>query len=44
MLARGYDGRMPRLVPLVFGRADVAFVAAVLTALVPLRVATGVIA
>ena len=44
MLARGYDGRMPRLVPLVFGRADVAFVAAVLAALVPLRVATGVIA
>ena len=44
MLARGYDGRMPRLAPLVFGRADVAFVAAVLTALVPLRVAAGVIA
>jgi hypothetical protein len=35
---------MPRLVPLVFGRADAAFVAAVLAALVPLRVATGVIA
>ena len=44
MLARGYDGRMPRLTPLVFGRADVAFVAAVLSALVPLRVAAGVIA
>jgi cobalt/nickel transport system permease protein len=43
MLARGYDGRMPRLAPLVLGRADVAFLAAVLTALVPLRVAAGVI-
>jgi cobalt/nickel transport system permease protein len=44
MLARGYNGRMPRLTPLVFGRADVAFVAAVLTVLVPLRVAAGVMA
>ena len=44
MLARGYDGRMPRLVPLVFGRADVAFVVCVLAALVPLRVAAGVMA
>jgi cobalt/nickel transport system permease protein len=44
MLARGYDGRMPRLVPLVFGRAEVAFVAAVLAALIPLRVAAGVMA
>ena len=43
MLARGYDGRMPRLTPLVFGRADVAFVAAVLSALVPLRIGAGVI-
>jgi cobalt/nickel transport system permease protein len=44
MLARGYNGRMPRVTPLVFGRADVAFVAAVLTVLVPLRVAAGVMA
>jgi len=44
MLARGYDGRMPRLVPLVFGRAEIAFVCAVLAALVPLRVAAEVIA
>jgi cobalt/nickel transport system permease protein len=44
MLARGYDGRMPRLVPLVFGRAEVAFVVCVLAALVPLRVAAGVMA
>jgi hypothetical protein len=35
---------MPRLVPLVFGRAEVAFVAAVLAALIPLRVAAGVMA
>ena len=41
MLARGYNGRMPRLVPLAFGRADAVFVVAVLAALVPLRVATG---
>jgi cobalt/nickel transport system permease protein len=44
MLARGYSGRMPRLVPLVFGRAEVAFVGGVLALLVPLRVAAGVIA
>ena len=44
MLARGYNGRMPRLVPLVFGRAEVAFVAGVLTLLVPLRVAAEVVA
>ncbi len=37
MLARGYDGHMPRAVPLALGRADVAFVALVLLALVPLR-------
>ena len=37
MLARGYRGAMPQLVPLSFGRADVAFVALVLIALVPLR-------
>jgi cobalt/nickel transport system permease protein len=44
MLARGYDGRMPRLVPLSFGRADAAFVVGVLALLVPLRVAAGGIA
>jgi cobalt/nickel transport system permease protein len=44
MLARGYDGRMPRLVPLVFGRADAAFVAGVLSVLIPLRLLAGGIA
>jgi cobalt/nickel transport system permease protein len=38
MLARGYDGRMPQLTPLVLRRADVLFVAGVLAVLVPLRV------
>jgi cobalt/nickel transport system permease protein len=38
MLARGYDGRMPELEPLRLRAADVAFVALVLTALLPLRV------
>jgi cobalt/nickel transport system permease protein len=38
MLARGYDGHMPRAAPLRLGGADVAFVALVLLALVPLRV------
>ena len=38
MLARGYDGAMPRAAPLALARADVLFVAAVLLALVPLRV------
>jgi len=38
MQARGYRGEMPQLVPLTFGRGDVAFVALVLLALVPLRV------
>jgi cobalt/nickel transport system permease protein len=42
MLARGYDGRMRRLVPLAFGRMDTAFVLAVLGLLVPLRLAAGV--
>jgi cobalt/nickel transport system permease protein len=41
MLARGYAGSMPRLVPLSQRRADVAFVAAVVVALVPLRVIGG---
>ena len=38
MLARGYDGQMPQLRPLVLRRADVIFVVVVLVALVPLRV------
>lgn len=37
MLARGYDGTMPHLVPLSFGRADAVFVAAVLLVVAPLR-------
>ena len=36
MLARGYRGAMPQLVPLSFGRADAVFVALVALALVPL--------
>lgn len=39
MLARGYGGAVPRLDGLAFGRADAAFVALVLLALVPLRIA-----
>jgi cobalt/nickel transport system permease protein len=38
MLARGYRGAMPQLAPLSLGRADVAFVVAVVLAVVPLRV------
>jgi energy-coupling factor transporter transmembrane protein EcfT len=38
MLARGYRGAMPQLVPLSWRRADALFVAAVLLAVVPLRV------
>ena len=38
MLARGYDGRMPELEPLRLRAADLAFVALVLAALLPLRV------
>jgi energy-coupling factor transporter transmembrane protein EcfT len=37
MLSRGYAGRMPELHPLRLGAADIAFVALVLAALVPLR-------
>ena len=44
MLARGYRGHMPQLAPLVLRRADAAFVALVLLALLPLRVAAGVLA
>jgi cobalt/nickel transport system permease protein len=38
MLARGYTGTTPRLHALAFGRADVLFLAALVAALVPLRV------
>jgi len=38
MLARGYTGTTPRLRALAFGRADVLFLAALVAALVPLRV------
>jgi cobalt/nickel transport system permease protein len=44
MLARGYTGHMPQLYPLVLRRADLAFVGAVLAALVPLRLALEVAA
>jgi cobalt/nickel transport system permease protein len=37
MLARGYRGTMPQLVPLTLRRADVAFVAAVALVVLPLR-------
>jgi cobalt/nickel transport system permease protein len=37
MLARGYRGAMPQLAPLSLGRADVLFVAALLLAVLPLR-------
>jgi cobalt/nickel transport system permease protein len=42
MLARGYEGRMPLFEPLRLARADVAFVALVVLALVPLRALAGV--
>jgi cobalt/nickel transport system permease protein len=44
MLARGYAGHMPQLVPLSFRRADTLFVAAVLGLLLPARVVAGVAA
>jgi cobalt/nickel transport system permease protein len=44
MLARGYDGRMPQLAPLVLRRTDTLFVLGVLAALLPLRLAAGVLA
>jgi cobalt/nickel transport system permease protein len=37
MLARGYRGSMPQLAPLSFGRADTAFVALVLLAVLAAR-------
>jgi cobalt/nickel transport system permease protein len=39
MLSRGYNGTMPHLEPMSFGRADLVFVAVVLLTIVPLRVA-----
>lgn len=39
MLARGYNGTMPQLYPLAFGRADAVFVACVLTVTLSARVA-----
>lgn len=44
MLARGYRGTMPQLVPLAFGRGDALFVGLVLVAVLPVRVATGLAA
>jgi cobalt/nickel transport system permease protein len=44
MLARGYDGGMPRLERLVLVRADVAFMAALVCALGALRLAAGLAA
>jgi cobalt/nickel transport system permease protein len=41
MLARGYAGSMPRLARLALRRADVAFMAALAVALLPLRVLAG---
>ena len=38
MASRGYRGAMPQLVPLRLGAAEVLFVAAVLSTLIPLRV------
>jgi cobalt/nickel transport system permease protein len=38
MLARGYAGTMPRFAVLSFGRADTVFLAALVLALLPLRV------
>jgi cobalt/nickel transport system permease protein len=38
MLARGYDGVMPRLERLSFGRVDYAFVGLVVVALVAVRI------
>jgi cobalt/nickel transport system permease protein len=38
MAARGYRGSMPQLAPLAFGRADAAFVAALVCSLVTVRV------
>jgi cobalt/nickel transport system permease protein len=39
MLARGYDGAMPQLSPLAFGRADALFVTGVLALILSVRIA-----
>jgi energy-coupling factor transporter transmembrane protein EcfT len=39
MVSRGYDGTMRRLDPLRFARPDAVFLALLVLALVPLRVA-----
>jgi cobalt/nickel transport system permease protein len=44
MLARGYRGTMPELVPLRLGAADAAFIAALAGTLVALRIAIGAFA
>ncbi|WP_354697731.1 Energy-coupling factor transporter transmembrane protein EcfT [Paraconexibacter sp. AEG42_29] len=41
MLARGYQGTMPRLDPLVLQRADVLFVAVIAGCLLPVRILAG---
>jgi cobalt/nickel transport system permease protein len=41
MLARGFAGSIPRVEPLAFARADLAFVALLLLAVVPVRIAAG---
>lgn len=43
MLSRGWSGRMPRIAPLRWSPADSAFLAGLLVALVPLRVALEVL-
>jgi cobalt/nickel transport system permease protein len=42
MLARGYDGELPQLEPLVLRRSDIAFAALLAGSLVAARVAAGV--
>lgn len=42
MLARGYAGTLPRTTPLVLAPSDVAFLAAIAAALLPLRIVLGV--
>lgn len=42
MLARGYDGTMPRLTPLAIGRTDLIFAGGIVVSLLALRVGLGV--
>lgn len=42
MLARGYDGAMPQLVPLTFRRADALFLAGVLAVILTVRIGAAV--